>query len=156
MSDSFENKTIPGFLLLGLALLIAISLTAVIAVDMIGYEEPAPQINGSLLDSRDLLFEDIDAGGVAVYDRRDGRLIDTLPAGSDNFIRGVLRGLARERRGIGAGAEIPFRVSRFADGSVTLQDLATGRTLVLQAFGLTNARAFARLLDEDPSLAQLR
>ena len=82
--------------------------------------------------------------------------MDTLPAGSDNFIRGVLRSLARERRGIGAGAETPFRVSRFDDGRIVLQDLATGRSLVLQAFGITNARAFAKWLDQDPSLARLQ
>ncbi len=154
MSDPFEKNSIPGFLLFGLALLIVISLTAVISVDLLGYEEPPPRIDGSVIDSRDLLFEDLGKGQVGVYDWRDGKLVDTLPAGHDNFIRGVLRGLARERRGIGAGAETPFRVSRYDNGRVVLQDLATGRILALEAFGATNAHAFARLLDEEAADAQ--
>jgi putative photosynthetic complex assembly protein len=58
----------------------------------------------------------------------------------------VVRGLAHDRirRGLDAGP--PFRLSRWADGRLELQDVATGRRIDLRAFGATNRDAFARLL----------
>ena len=61
-------------------------------------------------------------------------------------MRGALRGLARERRLDGAGAESPFRLAAWPGGRLTLEDTATGRVLDLHAYGQTNAEAFARLL----------
>ena len=69
-----------------------------------------------------------------------------LPPGSNGFIRGVMRGLARERMLHGIDAAPPFRLIRWADGRLSLEDTATGRLIDLAAFGPTNAQAFARLL----------
>jgi putative photosynthetic complex assembly protein len=57
----------------------------------------------------------------------------------------------RERRSHGLGMEHPFRIARYPDGRLVLEDLATDRVIDLQAFGPTNAGAFARLLAAPPS-----
>ena len=91
-------------------------------------------------------FADRADGAVLVYDSQGDQVVDLVPPGSGGFVRGVLRALARERRLQGDGASTPFRLSRLADGRLTLEDLATGRLIDLKAFGHSNEGAFAQLL----------
>jgi len=100
--------------------------------------------------SRDLRFEDLPDGGVRVRDAADGEEITVLAPGSEAFIRGALRALVRDRRLGEQGGDYPFRISSWPDGRLRLQDTATGRTVALEAFGATNAGAFARLLTNTP------
>ena len=81
-----------------------------------------------------------------VWDASSDQLLVSLQPGTENFIRGVMRGLARERRSHSLDRETPFRIARHSDGRLTLQDLATGRRIDLQAFGPTNVGSFERLL----------
>ena len=69
-----------------------------------------------------------------------------LAPGTNGFARGVLRGLARERRRSDIGMEPPFRLARWSDGRLTLEDPTTGRRIELGAFGPTNAEVFAALM----------
>lgn len=95
---------------------------------------------------RMLHFADQPDGSISVRDALDGRLIDTVEPGTNGFLRGTLRGLARERKREGAGPEIGFHLTARSDGRLLLQDPATGRLVDLGAFGPTNVAAFARLL----------
>lgn len=90
----------------------------------------------------DLTFRDRTDGGIDVVGEGSTR---TLDAGTNGFVRGVLRGFARDRRARGAGSEAPFRLYRSADGRVLFGDPVTGRVLDLAAFGMTNEEAFADL-----------
>jgi putative photosynthetic complex assembly protein len=83
---------------------------------------------------------------VLVYTNQDDRLVDTLQPGTNGFVRGVLRGLVRERRADHVGAAPPFRLTRWADGRLSLDDPSTGRHVDLEVFGPTNAGAFAQIL----------
>jgi putative photosynthetic complex assembly protein len=94
---------------------------------------------------RALRFEDQADGGVAVIDPRTGQTVDTV-TGQAGFVRGTLRGLARERKRNGLGSEQPFLLIGRADGRLTLQDPATGRVIDLESFGPVNAAVFSRLL----------
>jgi len=85
-------------------------------------------------------------GAVVLTDARTGREALVLAPGEDGFMRGTLRGLARDRHLGGIGPEAPFRLVAWSDGRMTLDDTATGRRLDLLAFGQTQAEAFARLL----------
>ena len=154
MSDHHENP-LPPFALFGVAALIGFALIAVASYTLM-HEPRAPDNSSSAIKIRDLRFVDLGAGEVAVQDWPGGDRVATLAPGSENFIRGVLRGLARERRSIGIGDAEPFRISRFADGHLTLEDRATGRILFLDAFGPTNAGAFAQLLDRTQPAVQVR
>ena len=108
---------------------------------------------------RELRFADRPDGGIDVFEGRDGRSIFVVPPGTNGFLRGVLRGLARDRRRADLGAEIPFRLVRSADGRLSLDDPATGRHVALEVFGPDNYQVFADLLtagqDVAGSLAQI-
>jgi len=96
-----------------------------------------------VLEAVDLVFADRADGAVVVS---GGGTETVLDPGTNGFVRGVLRGLARDRRARGIGADEPFRLMRRADGRLALEDPATGRVLDLSAFGPTNTEAFARLM----------
>lgn len=99
----------------------------------------------SVVESRDLRFEDRAEGTIVIYRDGESRLAEVLPAGGNGFLRGVLRGLARERRRQDGAAHAPFRLSRHADGRLTVADPITGRSVDVAAFGPDNYGAFARL-----------
>lgn len=130
--------------LLGLAALLVFTVAAAGASRLWGGPAPMPQ--SSVAAMRDLVFSDRADGAVTVRDAAGGP-VAVLPPGTNGFIRGALRGLARERwRGEFGGPETPFRVIDWTDGRLTLEDRATGRLIDLRAFGATNAAAFERLL----------
>lgn len=97
----------------------------------------------AVLEVRELHFLD-DAGSVLVQEH--GAVIAVLPSGEGQFVRGVVRALARHRSLSGVGRERPFELVHRADGRLSLEDPATGQAIVLNAFGSENLRAFARLL----------
>lgn len=97
---------------------------------------------------RRLRFVDAPDKSVQVLDADTGAEVYRV-VGEAGFIRGILRGMARERRRLGKGPEQPFELSLDA-GLLTLRDLATGGHVELTAFGPTNAGAFARMLLEPP------
>ena len=74
--------------------------------------------------------------------------VAVLPSGEGGFVRGVLRGLARERRAHDIGSQPPFVLTRWSNGLLSLEDPETGRRVDLNAFGHTNKGAFARFLGE--------
>ena len=98
-------------------------------------------------ESRDLQFEDGKNGAVLVFDASNHQLVDTLAPGSNGFVRVVLRGLARERKLGDFGKQLPFRLTRFVNGQITLTDTSSGKQIDLDAFGSTNTEAFARLMN---------
>lgn len=102
------------------------------------------------IQSRSLRFVDRADGAVVITDVSTGGVAGMVEPGTKSgFIRGVMRGLARDRykRGIGDGP--PFTLTAWKDGELSLQDTATGRMLELGAFGGTNRAAFAALLKDN-------
>ncbi len=95
--------------------------------------------------TRAIVFADRDDGAVLITEP-NGDMVAVLPGGGDGFVRGVMRGFARDRKARGVGPEAPFELVRRVDGRLTLIDPATGRIVELDAFGPTNSGAFARLL----------
>lgn len=97
--------------------------------------------------ARDLLFRDRADGSVLVYDATNkSRPIDIVAPETNGFLRATMRGLARQRLRQDADREIPFRLTEWADGRLTLEDPTTGRRVEMEAFGITNEEAFANLL----------
>jgi putative photosynthetic complex assembly protein len=94
---------------------------------------------------RQLRFEDGSDGSVGVFDASSGVEIDRLH-GEQGFLRGTLRGLARERRRMGVAGNPPLHLLARADGRLTLHDPATGQYLDLESFGPSNAGVYARWL----------
>jgi putative photosynthetic complex assembly protein len=103
----------------------------------------APAANA--VDSLALRFEDRPDGSVLVRNAKDGAIIYTIAPGTNGFMRATLRGLAQERKRSDIGDSAPFRLVHWDDGRMTLEDATTGRRVALEAFGPTNAQAFAQL-----------
>jgi putative photosynthetic complex assembly protein len=89
-------------------------------------------------------------GFVRVTDARSGDIVAMFGQEGSGFIRGVMRGMARERRMHKLDASRPFRLTLYADTQLALTDMATGRVVELSGFGATNRAAFARLLENRP------
>jgi putative photosynthetic complex assembly protein len=145
MNEPSRPGTIPRGALWGAAALIALTILAAgtgrlsgIGVAHVPVSQPVATV--------ELRFEDQPDGSVAVYQLPQGETLAVLAPGTNGFIRGVMRGLARERRQHDVGAQPPFRLTRWEDGGLSLEDPTTGRRIELKAFGPTNADDFARLL----------
>lgn len=140
----FRGETSRPFLVIGFLALAVLAIGLASRFAAHGGGPPAARP----VRTADLVVRDRDDGGVVVL-RADGRtVVDVLPPASNGFLRVVLGGMVRERRREGMGApSIPFRVTRWSDGRLTLDDTATGRLVELDAFGPDNAGAFARLLE---------
>ena len=95
---------------------------------------------------REFRFEDRADGSIAVLDRSGQHLVESVAPGSNGFLRGTMRGLARERMRQGVSRELPFRMVGHSDGKLTLEDPGTGRRVDLGSFGPANAAAFAQIM----------
>lgn len=146
MSHSHTEK-FPKGALIGAAGLIGLSLLAAGTARLTGTKTLVP--NSSPVIVRDLRFEDTPDGAVNVYDGRSERPVNVVSPGADSFLRATMRGLAQQRKREAKSADIPFRLTSWADGRLTLDDRATGRHVELEAFGATNVASFARLLNPE-------
>lgn len=103
--------------------------------------------SGRALQTLDLRAEPQLGGRLAIVDARSGDVLRMFEAGEDGFMRTSLRILAQQRRGAAQDAGIPFRLTRWEDGSLSLLDPITGIRYELDAFGPDNSGAYASLLD---------
>ena len=138
---------VPRAVLLAVAGVLAAVLLAVGWVRLAGIDIHDPA--GAVLEQRLLRFVDRPDGGVDVIDDATHRLLHSVQ-GQQGFLRGVLRGLARERKARALGAEAPFVLSRHADGRLQLADPTTGQRIELASFGPDNAAVFLRWLPSRP------
>ena len=109
---------------------------------------PAPNPpQGTVVAARDIFVDDRDDGAIVIRDARSGQVVQEYEPGTGGFIRATLRGLARARRLGELGPEKPFRVTRWSEGRLTLEDTASGRVVDLLAFGQAQVDAFQSLLN---------
>lgn len=144
---SEHSHTVPKAPLYAAAALVGttILLSAMVRVTDVGAVH-TPQT--AVVKERMLRFQDQKGGGISVHDAADNQLIEEVAPASNGFLRGTLRGLARDRKRAGIGPEVAFRLTGRSDGRLLLEDPATGRLIDLGSFGPTNAAVFARLLSE--------
>jgi putative photosynthetic complex assembly protein len=140
-TELFPRKVLIAFAaLIGFSLLLAA--TARITGFGISHVQPEP-----VVQSVDLRFEDQADGAIVVRDVANGAVIATLAPETNQFLRGVRRAMARERRAHRVAEDRPFQIARLADGRHTIRDPDTGRVFELRSFGPTNEGSFAALLD---------
>jgi putative photosynthetic complex assembly protein len=145
MSHAHSHGSVPRLPLMALGAMVLMVVLAVALVRITGKgavhvpDAPAASV-------RELLFEDRPNGSIVVLDARDRRLVETVAPESNGFLRGTMRGLARERKRQGIGPELPFQLIGRTDGRLTLVDPGTGRRVDLESFGPTNAAAFSKLM----------
>jgi putative photosynthetic complex assembly protein len=88
-----------------------------------------------------------DMSGAARVMDANGQVIAELTPEQGGFIAGVYRVLVRERAKHGAAIDGPVRLVRTESNRIAIYDDTIGWSADLMGFGLTNTRAFARLLD---------
>jgi putative photosynthetic complex assembly protein len=137
-------NVVPRGVLIGAAILVGASLLLTVSARVAGWT-PARPAPSAVLAQVDLQFEDRSDGAVLIYRPDQSEPNQILAPGTNGFVRGVLRGLARERRAENISSRTAFRLTRWADGRLSLDDPATGRHVDLEVFGPTNAGAFASI-----------
>jgi putative photosynthetic complex assembly protein len=143
--SEFGAASMPRGALLGAAALVAITMLLATTSKLSGVGQ-TQMAESTPFAVRDLRFGDAADGAVVVTAWPDGAIVEVLPPGTNGFARGVLRGMARERHSREIDSTPPFRLTRWTDGRLSLDDPSTGRRIELDAFGPTNTAVFARLM----------
>lgn len=146
MSDiAADNIYIPKAALIGAGLLMLSAVAVAGACHATGRDHVtlAPS---AVVESRDLFFKDLPTGGIDITDAATGQHVALIQPTTGGFMRGVMRGLVRLHRLNELGPGSSFRLTRWADGRLSIEDPATRERFELEAFGPTNETAFARLL----------
>lgn len=148
MAETAPQRSFPLGPLLGAAAVLALAVAAAGTGRVIGAGPMLPP--ASVLAARAIRFADLPDGGIAVSDARDGHRVGYVAAEADGFLRASVRGLVQARKQAGQGPAVPFELTQWSDGRLTLDDPTTRRRIDLEAFGPTNAARFARLLAGAP------
>jgi putative photosynthetic complex assembly protein len=146
--SALDTEPFPRGALIAAAALVGFSLVSTTAVRIVRLNAPAPApvVDPSPALSADLLFSDRADGAIVVQKGGGRTLVATLAPGTNGFVRGVMRGLARDRISRHIGEAPPFRLSQARDGRLSLLDTATGRLIDLESFGVSNRAVFLDLL----------
>jgi putative photosynthetic complex assembly protein len=152
MSD-FAHEKFPTWVLGVAGGLVGITLLIVFGVrlGLVPARPTAPearvQSQVAVIKARSFVFADRPDGALVATDADTGKVALVLEPGSNSgFIRGVMRGLMRERQLHEVSRHGAVTVTQWADGALTLKDPSTGRVIELGSFGNTNRAAFAQLL----------
>lgn len=101
-----------------------------------------------VVDARALVFDPQPNGTLVVHvTAPDGvtQRVD-LPSSSEGFVATMAKSLGRDRRRFDVNEALPFQLSRFENGALMLKDPVIGTEVRLDAFGPSNAAAFASLI----------
>lgn len=146
MSDPFREQPVSPRALLCAALLVGFALfvTAGSRLTNVGVAM-TPQAQP--VQSRVVKFSDGDDGSVLISAIPGVGTVYVVPPGDGGFVRGVLRGMGRERKLRGIGPEQPYQLTQWNNGRLSLGDPMTAVSVDLGSFGADNEAAFTRILD---------
>lgn len=133
--------------------IVIMTVATVAAMRLSGFT-PDTKVDSEVIHDIALRFVDVGGGAVHVFEQSTDRHIATLEPAQDSFIRGVMRGMARERRSRDIDMLPPFRLVSYADGSMIIEDPAVGTYINLVAFGPTNIGSFNTLLNKAVAATQ--
>jgi putative photosynthetic complex assembly protein len=149
--SALDTEPFPRGALMAASAMIGLALFATTAVRLSRIlSPPSPPTAAAApapLASIDLRVADQSDGSIRITRAADGSLAATVHSGEGGFIRGVMRGLARDRISRHIGAEPPFRLSLDRERRLWLLDTATGRLIDLESFGASNRNDFFKLLN---------
>ena len=111
MSHPATEQPLPKALLISAAALIAFTVAAAAAVRISGVGATPIAITAVQIESYELTFSHHSDGTVVVNRYPDGQRLDILAPDSNGFIRGVLRGLSRQRIRHNINLQSPFRLN---------------------------------------------
>jgi len=148
--DEITVHRVP-LLLMGGIVLLSILLTASVTFGFVEKSSVPSKARAeagvTAVNERTLRFFDESDGTVRVEDGSSGEVLARFGLGEGGFIRASVRSLVHQRRIRGLGPEVPFRLTEWETGAMTLLDPATGRSVEVNAFGPENRRVYAQLLE---------
>ena len=130
--------------LISVAVCVVALLSAVLTARLTGFDASAVP-EAAVVESRLLGFRDMPGGVVEIYDWDSRELLERIPSGEGSFLRGVVRSLVRQRRGLET-ATAPFQLTLLDDQRLILSDPETGEDINLNAFGPTNLAVFSAFI----------
>lgn len=145
-----EKPILPVWFRAGLVLALVVTVGSTFAFRIDSKALPPAEDHGSVANQVMLHFVDQDNGVVSIVNADTQTEITRLHTGEDGFMRSVMRGMVRTRKAQNIGPEVPFQLTLWSDGLVSLIDPVTHRRVELSAFGTDNVRAFTRLLPAVP------
>lgn len=133
---------------IGIALLTLIGsmLVVVLITTMHNKTSTLSEHTDKVISFRLLSFTDQKDGSVNVIDVHNQKILAIVKSGEGAFLRGVLRTLTAERRTGGHSKNAPFELRADTANNLLLIDTATGRKILLNAFGTENAAYFEQFL----------
>ena len=147
--DEITVHKVPLFLMGGIVL-ISLALTA--SVQLGFFERSAvPEVARAEkgiqpVATRTLRFFDEPDGTVRVENGNRTMVLGRFATGEGGFIRATVRSLVHQRRIREIGAEVPFELTEWDDGGMTLRDPATGFRVEVSSFGPDNRAVYAAML----------
>jgi putative photosynthetic complex assembly protein len=153
MSGTHNLEPFPRRALIGAGVLVGVTLvlTGAVSLGILAKPQNGEQVRVAAglkpVIARNFAFSDIPGGALEVRDADTGKVSVVIqPGEKSGFIRGVLRGMMRERKMSSVSENVPFALTLWEDQRLSLHDGATGRTIELGSFGADNRAAFMRLL----------
>ncbi|MCR9179570.1 photosynthetic complex assembly protein PuhC [Erythrobacter sanguineus] len=95
---------------------------------------------------RTLRFFDEPDGTVRVEDGASAEVLGRFGPGEGGFIRASVRSLVHQRRIRGQGPAVPFELTEWETGALTLNDPVTNDSIEVSSFGPDNRAIFANML----------
>jgi putative photosynthetic complex assembly protein len=147
--DEITVHRIP-LLLMGGLIAISVALTASVTMGFLPKQSVPAEARAAAgitaAQERTLRFFDEPDGTVRVEDGATGEVLNRFGEGEGGFIRATVRSLVHQRRIRGLGAEVPFTLTEWQNGNLTLADPATGRSVEVSSFGPDNRAVYQNLL----------
>ncbi len=147
--DEFAVHRIP-LIMMGAVIAITLAFTASVSFglfDRQGVPEDRRAAQGvTELATRTLFFVDEPLGVIRVEDARTGEMIARYQTNEGGFVRATARSMITARQMREIGSEAPFELIRWNDGTLTLRDTETDRTVELSNFGDLNHKIYADML----------
>lgn len=147
--DEITVHKVPLFLMGGIVA-ISVALTAGVSLGVFERQAVPAEARAAAgvkpVAERSLRFFDEDDGTVRVEDGATAEVLARFGQGEGGFIRASVRSLVHQRRIRGEGSEVPFQLTQWDTGGMTLNDPVSGRSVEVSSFGPDNRAVFANLL----------
>lgn len=139
-------------MLMGGIVLISLALTTAVQLGFFERssipEQARAEAGIAAVAMRTLRFYDEPDGTVRVEDGATAEVLGRFGPGQGGFIRASVRSLVHQRRIRGEGPAVPFELTEWQNGAMTLNDPVTDKSVEVASFGPDNRAIFAKMLPQ--------